>query len=153
MRCPRCAYVDSKVVETRDTTDGTIRRRRQCLECNHRFTTLETLVKDALVVIKRNGVREEFQPAKIFAGVHKAIEKCGLDDSVVQSTVQGVIDAIVRSYDTEIHSSEIGERVLEAVKELNPVAYVRFASVCKAFKNLSDFDNTLKSFRKDTDGA
>lgn len=145
MHCPFCHYTDSRVVDSRSLDDGqAIRRRRECLQCKRRFTTTETA---ALVVLKRSGVTEPFSREKIIEGVGKACQgrPVSRDDLAV---LAGKVEERVRSTgQSQIHSDEIGQFILDPLKELDQVAYLRFASVYSSFDSLEDFEAAIASLR------
>src|SRR5208337_1787298 len=132
--------LDDKVIDSRISKEGnTIRRRRECLECNHRFTTTETLVRDGMVVIKRDGRREEFEREKLVHAVRAACHKRPIDIEQIAMLVDDVIDSLEAQYESEIPSGVIGEGVMQRLRHLDQVAYVRFASVYKEFRDVSEF--------------
>jgi len=144
MKCPFCGYTDSKVIDSRPAEDGTtIRRRRECLECQKRFTTYEIVELMPLVVIKRDGSRESFDKVKIINGVIRACEK----RPVTMAQIEGVADDIEQDLrgrlESEVSTERIGELVMEKLKDLDEVAYVRFASVYRSFKDINTFMDEL----------
>ena len=149
MRCPKCTSIEDKVIDSRISKEGnTIRRRRECLECGHRFTTTESLVRDGLVVIKRDGRREEFDREKISHAVRAACHKRPIDLEQITMLVEDVIDAIEAQYESEIPSAAIGEGVMQRLRNLDQVAYVRFASVYKEFRDVTEFVDEISSLGK-----
>ena len=140
MKCPFCSDIDNKVIDSRLSKDGNItRRRRECLGCHRRFTTYER-VEDVLPsVIKKDGRREPFDRAKILTGIKKACEKRPVSINVIESVVDEIEREFQESSEKEIKGSDIGERIMKALHELDAVAYVRFASVYREFKDVSDF--------------
>jgi transcriptional repressor NrdR len=149
MRCPKCTSIEDKVIDSRISKEGnTIRRRRECLECSHRFTTTESLVRDGLVVIKRDGRREEFDREKLFHAVRAACHKRPIDLEQITMLVEDVIDAIEAQYESEIPSAAIGEGVMQRLRHLDQVAYVRFASVYKEFRDVTEFVDEISSLGK-----
>jgi len=140
MKCPFCSDFDNKVIDSRLSKDGNItRRRRECLGCHRRFTTYER-VEDVLPsVIKKDGRREPFDRAKILTGIKKACEKRPVSINVIESVVDEIEREFQESSEKEIKGSDIGERIMKALHELDAVAYVRFASVYREFKDVSDF--------------
>lgn len=139
MRCPKCSSTEDRVVDSRVSKDGTaIRRRRECIDCGHRYTTSETILREGLMVIKRDGRREEFDRAKIVNGLRRACEKRPINAEQLNMLVEDVIDALEGQYDYEIPSSGIGEKVMEQLRRIDPIAYIRFASVYKDFRDLAD---------------
>ncbi len=149
MKCPYCSNVESRVVDSRLTKDSAdIRRRRECEKCSKRFTTFERVEDNIPYVIKKDGRREEFDRNKLISGIAKACEK----RPISVETVNKVVDKIGRSLQeqdrAEIKSSLIGERVMEALHGLDEVAYVRFASVYRSFKDINEFMDELKDVLK-----
>ncbi|MBI2832637.1 MAG: transcriptional repressor NrdR [Chloroflexi bacterium] len=136
MNCPYCGYHDSKVIDSRDVDDG-IRRRRQCLECNARFTTYERLQPASLFVIKKDGRREEFNREKVLTGVRKACEKRPLPTGTVDKLVDDIEAELYRLGKAEVPSTDIGDMVMERLKKLDTIAYIRFASVYRAFTDIT----------------
>ncbi len=128
MRCPRCGHSELKVTDSRETDDG-IRRRRECLRCGQRFTTYERLQVSTLFVVKKDGRREEFSREKLLAGLRKACEKRPLPAGTVDSVATEIESALAARGVPEVPTSEVGEMVMSALRALDPVAYVRFASV------------------------
>ncbi len=145
MKCIYCDYNESKVIDSRPTDEGTvIRRRRECLACGKRFTTYEKIEQVPLLVIKKDGRRESFDPDKIRAGVLKAIEKRPISIEQVDKMVEDIERKVYNSLDREISSASIGEMVMEALRDLDPVAYVRFASVYRQFTDIENFRKELE---------
>ncbi len=144
MRCPKCAHTDDKVLDSRAARDGAaIRRRRACLGCNHRFTTYEEIVKDALRVIKRDGRREELSRLKLMSGILRACEKRPISPLQIEELVDEIIEQIEQDNDAEVPSRAIGEKVIARLEKLDEVAYVRFASVYKRFADVNQFLNAI----------
>jgi transcriptional repressor NrdR len=140
MRCPKCTSIADKVIDSRISKEGnTIRRRRECLECSHRYTTIETLVRDGIMVTKRDGRREEFDREKLLHAIRAACHKRPVDLEQITMIVDDVIDALEAQYESEIPSRAIGDEVMRHLRRIDQVAYVRFASVYKEFRDLSDF--------------
>ena len=149
MRCPKCTSIEDKVIDSRISKEGTtIRRRRECLECSHRFTTTETLVRDGMAVIKRDGRREEFDREKLIRAVRAACHKRPIDLEQVTMLVEDVIDALEAQYETEIPSQAVGEGVMQRLRHVDQVAYVRFASVYKEFRDISEFTHEINALGK-----
>jgi len=145
MKCPYCSHNEDKVVDSRATAEGTaIRRRRECLKCGRRFTTYEYIEEVSLLVIKKDGRREPFDRKKILSGVLRACEKRQISMDEIERLVTSVEQAIQKKTDREINSREIGELVMEKLKKLDDVAYVRFASVYRQFKDVEQFMKELK---------
>lgn len=140
MKCPSCGHLESKVLDSRPSQEGaSIRRRRECLSCQKRFTTFETIENISLVVVKKNGTREIFDSSKLIKGMVKACEKRPVSIKQIESAVNDIELSLQSSMRSEIPSTEIGELVMEKLKELDEVAYVRFASVYRQFKDINTF--------------
>ena len=154
MRCPFCRHDDSRVVDSRETNDGdAIRRRRSCPQCGRRFTTVE---ETSLAVVKRSGCTEPFSRAKIISGVRKACQGRPVMEDDLQLLAQRVEETIRAGGTAEIPADEVGLAILEPLRELDEVAYLRFASVYQAFDSLEDFEaaiTVLRAERDSTDGA
>jgi transcriptional repressor NrdR len=149
MRCPKCTSIEDKVIDSRISKEGnTIRRRRECLECSHRFTTTETLVRDGMVVIKRDGRREEFDREKMVRAVRAACHKRPVDLEQITMLIEDTIDALEAQYENEIPSQAIGEGIMARLRQIDQVAYVRFASVYKEFRDVADFVDEVSSLAK-----
>jgi len=136
MKCPYCSYADSKVVDSRDT-DLSVRRRRQCLACQARFTTYERVQAASLFVIKKDGRREEFSRQKLLGGIRKACEKRPLPTGTVEKLVDDMEAELFRLGRPEVSSTLIGDMVMERLKDLDQIAYIRFASVYREFADLT----------------
>jgi len=150
MRCPKCASNQDKVIDSRPWKDGAvIRRRRECLSCSHRFTTYEEIEREDLRVIKRDGRYEPFERKKLVAGLYKACEKRPIRPEVLDQTVDQIIDHLEKEYDKEIPTTAIGEALMRALRRLDEVAYVRFASVYRQFKDINEFVNEVQSLTVD----
>jgi transcriptional repressor NrdR len=145
MRCPYCRHADSRVVESREADDGQlIRRRRACPECGKRFTTVEEAV---LAVVKRSGVTEPFSRTKIMAGVRKACQGRPVDEDAIALLAQRVEEAVRARGAAELPSHDVGLAILGPLRELDEVAYLRFASVYRSFDSLSDFEREIATLR------
>jgi transcriptional repressor NrdR len=145
MHCPFCRHTDSRVVDSRASEDGTsIRRRRQCPECGRRFTTIETT---SLSVTKRSGASEPFSRDKVLAGVRKACQGRPVSEGELALLAQSVEDTVRASGVAEIEAHEVGMAVLEPLRRLDEVAYLRFASVYRAFESLTDFEAEISLLR------
>jgi transcriptional repressor NrdR len=145
MRCPFCSHDDAKVVDSRSSKDGeAIRRRRECLHCGRRYTTYERIEEVAQMVIKKDGRREVFDRWKLKAGILKAVEKRPVSLEQVEALIDEVEKALFGATEHEVTTVSIGEAVMEKLKTLDEVAYVRFASVYRQFKDLNEFMNELK---------
>lgn len=151
MRCPKCTSIEDKVIDSRISREGnTIRRRRECLECGHRFTTTEGLVRDGLIVTKRDGRREDFSREKLNHAVRAACHKRPVDAEQMTMLVEDVIDALEAQYESEIPSQAIGDAVMQRLRKIDQVAYVRFASVYKDFDDPADFQREVRLLTKAT---
>ncbi len=150
MRCPFCGHVDDKVVDSREARAGDlIRRRRECLKCNRRFTTYERVDEIPYMVIKKDGRREKFDRQKILQGLLKACEKRPIPVSKLEAIVDEAEAFVSDAPDRERTTSEIGELLMSRLKKLDKVAYVRFASVYSDFKDVKEFMDELKGLLKD----
>lgn len=148
MKCSQCGMQNSKVVESREAADGgAIRRRRECLECQHRFTTYERIERPNLAVVKKDGTRELFDRHKLFAAIHRAVGKFLSSDVEVEDIVSRVENALYACGDSELPSRQIGDLVLSELAQRNQVAYVRFASVYLDFKTTEEFEKILKRLK------
>ena len=145
MKCPNCGYREDKVVDSRATQEASaIRRRRECLKCGKRFTTYEYIEEVAFLVIKKDGRREPFDRKKILSGIMKACEKRPISMEKMEEIATQIERAIQKKSDREVSSSRIGELIMEKLKALDDVAYVRFASVYRQFKDVGQFMVELK---------
>ena len=145
MKCPYCNTDSDRVVDSRSVRDGAgVRRRRECLNCGRRFTTYEYVEESRLLVIKKDGRREPFDRAKIIAGVQIACRKRPVSAGQIESIADRVESELSKKNTLEIESNQIGEMVMEFLKEIDQVAYVRFASVYRQFQDIKEFRNTLK---------
>ena len=144
MRCPYCGFADTKVTDSRDADEG-IRRRRECLNCEQRFTTMERLAVGGLLVAKKDGRREEFSREKLLAGLRKACQKRPLPAGTVEAVADAVETALRQRGAPEAPSAEIGELVMEHLRELDHIAYIRFASVYRAFADLEELQQELEA--------
>ncbi|WP_251392391.1 transcriptional regulator NrdR [Mediterraneibacter agrestimuris] len=149
MKCPYCGHPDTRVIDSRPAEDNnSIRRRRSCDECGKRFTTYEKVETIPLIVIKKDNNREQFDRAKIELGVLRACYKRPVSAEQIKKTVDEIELDVINREDKEIPSSKVGEIVMEKLRELDPVAYVRFASVYREFKDVNTFMEELKKFLK-----
>ena len=144
MKCPKCSCPDSKVVDSRPTEDGSIRRRRECLSCQNRFTTYEVFETTPIVVIKKDGSRQTFDRNKIINGLIKSCEKRPVTLKQIEDIAASIEVAISNSMKKEISSREVGEMIMERLRDVDDVAYVRFASVYREFKDIKTFMNEIK---------
>ena len=144
MKCPVCGYPESRVVDSRPSNDfSNIRRRRECLSCKHRFTTYEIIETVPIIVVKKDKSREAFDRVKLFNGMLRACEKRPVSISQIESTVSEIEAELQNSLDREVTSVHIGELTMEKLKSLDEVAYVRFASVYRQFKDINTFMDEL----------
>lgn len=149
MKCSQCHKVDTKVIESRDVADGeAIRRRRACLNCEHRFTTYERVERPQLIVVKNDGTRELFNREKLLAGLYRASEKTKITGMQLESLVANVEQEIYACGEQEVTTAKIGDLVMEELASLDEVAYVRFASVYRRFKDIAGFEKELLQIRK-----
>lgn len=144
MKCPFCAYEESKVIDSRPTDEGErIRRRRECLKCGKRFTTYEMIESLPIIVIKKDGSRESFDRQKLLTGMLRACEKRPVSIETLDRAISNIETVIQNSLDREVNSEKIGELVMEKLKSIDEVAYVRFASVYRQFKDINTFMTEL----------
>jgi transcriptional repressor NrdR len=145
MRCPKCGRQDDKVIDSRASREGaTIRRRRECLGCGYRFTTYEEVERGGLVVLKRDGRREEFSKDKLLSGIKKACQKRPISPKVIEDLVEKIVNDVTDKYEREVPGEVIGKLVMEGLREIDDVAYVRFASVYRRFQEATDFVQEVK---------
>ena len=150
MHCPFCNTPDTRVIDSRLTPDGKVRRRRECVSCKERFTTYETAELNLPRVIKNDGRREPFEEAKLRAGMTRALEKRPVESELIDKAVQEIKDALMRGGGKEIPSRQLGEMVMDALKDLDRVAYVRFASVYRSFEDVSEFRQVIEGLEQET---
>ncbi len=144
MRCPFCQFPDNRVLESRSAESGqSVRRRRECLQCERRFTTYERIEFVPIVVIKRNGDRESFDRSKVLRGIMRACEKTGVSPVELENLVDEIEAELQQRTVREVPSYEIGELILQRLQTVNEVAYIRFASVYRQFRGIRDFVDTL----------
>ena len=149
MKCLYCGCLESKVVDSRSSDDGTIiRRRRECLNCGKRFTTYETVEDTPVMVVKSSGERQAFDPVKIKNGILKSCEKRPVSVAKIDELVDDIKKRVYNSMKQEITSKEIGEMVMQGLKEIDEVAYIRFASVYRSFTDISSFLNEIENLDK-----
>ncbi len=140
MKCPFCAYEESKVIDSRPTDEGErIRRRRECIKCGKRFTTYEIIESVPLIVVKKDKSREQFDRNKLFGGLLRACEKRPVSIQTIENAVDEIETSLQNSLDREVTSDKIGELAMEKLKNIDEVAYVRFASVYRQFKDITTF--------------
>ena len=148
MRCPKCGYSETKVIDTRMSKTGVaIRRRRECLSCGYRFTTTEEILRENLRVIKADGTREEFNRKKILLGIRKAIDGRPVEMERIEMIIADLIDRLDRQFADEIPTSSIGEGVMESLKEVDKIAWVRFAIAHKNIRDIAELDEELSTVR------
>ena len=146
MKCPYCEYLESKVIESRPIDDGSsIRRRRECLKCEKRFTTYEQIESVPLVIIKKDGKRQVYNREKLLNGILRACEKTPVSFAQIENMVLEIESVLNNSLDREVTSTEIGELVMDKLKNINDIAYVRFASVYREFRDVKSFMEELSS--------
>lgn len=145
MRCPKCGRQDDKVIDSRASREGaTIRRRRECTGCEHRFTTYEEIERENLTVLKRDGRHEEFTKEKLFSGIKKACQKRPISPKVIEDLVDRIVDEVTDKYEREVPAEVIGKLVMDGLRAIDEVAYVRFASVYRRFQEATDFVHEVK---------
>jgi transcriptional repressor NrdR len=153
MRCPYCGHPEDKVIDSRESKEGdSIRRRRECLECEKRFTTYEHLEDIELVVVKKDGRREQFSREKLLNGIKTACEKTSVTTEQFDHVVNEIMQKLLTQWEREVPSNEIGELVMGELRKLDKVAYVRFASVYRQFKDTDEFLNELQTLLSKSDG-
>jgi transcriptional repressor NrdR len=146
MKCPFCSHINDKVVDSRESKEGeSIRRRRECLHCEKRFTTYERIDEIPYMVIKKDGRREKFERQKVLAGVLRACEKRPISMGKMEQLVNEVETYVIDSPDRERTTSEVGSMIMQGLKALDKVAYIRFASVYRDFKDVNEFREELES--------
>lgn len=144
MRCPFCAHPESKVIDSRPADEGaSIRRRRECLACHKRFTTYETMESLPLMVVKKDGSRQSFDRNKVLGGLIRACEKRPVSYATLESIVNDIEQTLQSQMDREVRSAQIGELVMDRLKKVDEVSYVRFASVYRQFKDINTFMSEL----------
>ena len=149
MKCMYCGYTESKVIDSRSADDGnSIRRRRECLNCGRRFTTYETIETPPVLVVKNDGTRQPFDPSKIRNGIIKSCEKRPVAIHDIDKLVADIEKKVYNTLEQEIPSSKIGEYVMDGLKELDQVAYIRFASVYRQFRDVTTFIEFISEFEK-----
>lgn len=148
MVCPSCGYLENKVLDSRDTPEGAIRRRRECLRCKTRFTTYERIEAPHFLVIKKDGRREPYSRQKLLIGIQKACEKRPVSQERIEKVVGRVEKKLSELGDKEIPTALVGELVMKELKKVDSVAYIRFASVYREFKDVEDFKQELRRIGK-----
>ena len=145
MKCPQCSFEEDKVVDSRTTKEGeAIRRRRECLKCGHRFTTYEYIERVPMMVVKKDGRREEYSREKLLGGLLKACEKRPVSREQIERVIDDIETVLFSKFRNEVKSTEIGNLVVDRLQSLDEVAYVRFASVYRQFKDINQFMNEVK---------
>jgi len=149
MQCPKCGTKDTRVIDSRVSSSGlSIRRRRSCQSCGYRFSTTEEVVSEDMFVIKNDGRREPFDRNKLLSGIQRAIEKRPVDGEQIEMLVADVLTDLENEFDTEIPSRAIGERVMTRLKAIDQIAYVRFASVYKQFRDIDELAKEIDGLQK-----
>lgn len=145
MRCQKCGKAEDKVIDSRASREGaTIRRRRECLACGHRFTTYEEIERGNLMVLKRDGRHEEFSKEKLLAGIRKACQKRPVTPEQIEEVAERIVANLSSEYDREVPAAAVGERLMAELRGLDSVAYVRFASVYRRFEDAGEFVDAVK---------
>jgi len=151
MRCPKCACQDDKVIDSRSSREGaTIRRRRECLACQFRYTTYEEIEHEGLMVVKRDGRLEEYSKEKLRFGIKKACQKRPVSTKAIEDLVEKIEADVVAHFEREVPCAEIGERVMDGLRGLDEVAYVRFASVYRRFQEATEFVKVVNNLENKT---
>ena len=146
MRCPKCGHQEDKVIDSRSVRNGqVIRRRRACLDCGHRFTTYEEVIKVSLRVVKRDGRHEDLDRRKLLNGIQRACEKRPISTEQIETLVDALVNELESEFEREIPSTAIGQKVMGRLEKLDEVAYVRFASVYRRFRDVNQFLSEVES--------
>lgn len=146
MKCPKCHELEDKVIDSRTVKEGeVIRRRRLCRGCGHRFTTYEEVMRSGLKVLKRNGMTEDFKPVKILQGIKKSCEKRPVNEDEIAEVVDLIVKELEAEYEKEVPSIAIGRKIMEKLERLDEVAYVRFASVYRRYRDVNQFLSEVES--------
>ena len=149
MQCPRCSAKDTRVIDSRIANNGlAIRRRRACQACSYRFSTVEEIVREDLVAIKNDGRREPFERNKLLSGVQRATEKRPIDIEQIEMLISDVLADLEIEFDAEIPSRAIGERIMNRLKAIDQIAYVRFASVYKQFRDIDELAREIDGLQQ-----
>jgi len=149
MKCPICYHEDTKVIDSRAASDGlSIRRRRECLKCSFRFSTLEEMEILDLTIVKRDGKKESYSREKMISGLKKALEKRPITDDEFKKLINSIERDIQQMRKNEVKTSQIGEIIMKHLREVDVVAYIRFASVYESFEDIKDFKEELKKLKK-----
>jgi transcriptional repressor NrdR len=145
MRCPKCGCQEDKVIDSRASREGaTIRRRRECTKCGHRFTTYEEVEHEGLMVLKRDGRHEEFSREKLLSGIRKACQKRPVSPQAMEGLVDHIVATVTDKYENEVPAEFVGKMVMEGLRGIDGVAYVRFASVYRRFQEATDFVHEVR---------
>lgn len=151
MQCPKCGTKDTRVIDSRVSSNGvSIRRRRSCQNCEYRFSTIEEVVSEDLYVVKNDGRREPFDRNKLATGIHRATEKRPVEGEQISMLITDVLTDLENQYDSEIPSRAIGECVMKRLKAIDQIAYVRFASVYKQFRDIDELAKEIDGLQKST---
>lgn len=151
MQCPKCSTKDTRVIDSRVSSNGfAIRRRRACQACEYRFSTVEEIIREDLTVLKNDGRRERFDRNKILYGIQRAVEKRPVDNEQIEMMVADVLAEIEGSFDSEVPAREIGERVMQHLREIDQIAFVRFASVYKHFRDIDELAREINGLQQDS---
>ncbi|HIE59599.1 MAG TPA: transcriptional repressor NrdR [Persephonella sp.] len=151
MKCPKCGSLNDKVIDTRQSKDGTvIRRRRECLDCGNRFTTYERFEEEKIIVKKKSGDTQAFDKAKIIRGILLAAKNRPITQKQAENIAEEIEKFLIDEGKLLVESTEIGDLVEERLRELDPITYIRFKSVYNEFKDIKDFEETLKEIKKDS---
>jgi transcriptional repressor NrdR len=154
MKCPFCGFIEDKVIDSRESEDGfQVRRRRECLRCGKRFTTYEEIEEKPLIVVKNDGRREKFMREKVFNGIQKACEKRPVSTEQISAIVDEIEQELKQRFEKEVPSKEIGRLIISRLRKLDEVAYVRFASVYRQFRDVSEFQKEIEEIRGGSDGS
>jgi transcriptional repressor NrdR len=153
MKCPYCGHLNDRVIDSREREDGLqVRRRRECARCEKRWTTYEVIEEKPLLVIKKDGRQEPFSREKIFNGIHKACHKRPVSAEQISEIVEKIEQELRQGFEKEVNSFEIGERIIARLRDLDEIAYVRYASVYRRFKDAAEFQRELERIRGGLDG-
>lgn len=152
MKCPYCGFIKDRVIDSRESEDGLqIRRRRECMRCEKRFTTYEEIEERQLIVVKKDGRREKFSREKVFNGIQKACEKRPVSTEQISRIVDEIEQELRQRFEKEVLSQDIGNLIVEKLRKIDEVAYVRFASVYRQFKDVSEFQKEVEKIKGESD--
>ena len=150
MKCPNCNFEESKVIDSRTIKDGvSIRRRRECLDCRYRFTTYEYILSTPIIIIKKNGDQEDYERQKLQDSFHKACNKRPVSEDEINDSIERIEEKINNLSNVEIQSSEVGELVMDELKNIDTVSFIRFASVYRDFKEVKDFQAQIDDLQNE----